>query len=159
MDRKFLKSYILVFLIVMVIFAFESCDRRGFRFPPRRPHPEKDTDFLLERFARDLDLTEEQREKLDKIKDEIIEKRKERREKLREEHEEFMDKIVALVKSDKISKEQIYEILEIRDEKMEEMNDFLIDKLIEVHEMLTTEQREKIAEKLETFHWKFPTKF
>jgi len=159
MDRKSLKLYILIFLIVMVIFAFEGCDRRGFRLPIRRPHTEKDADFLLEKFARDLDLTEEQREKLDKIRDEIIEKREERREELRKEHEEFMDKIVALVKSDKISKEQIYEILEIRDEKTKEMNDFLIDKLIDVHEMLTTEQREKIAEKLETFHWKFPKKF
>lgn len=159
MEKRYFKSYILILLLLMVIFTLESCDRRGFRFPPRRPHPEKDADFLLEKFARDLNLTEEQREKLDNIRDEIIEKRKERREKLREEHEEFMDKIVALVKSDKISKEQIYEILEIRNEKMEEMNDFLIDKLIEVHEMLTPEQREKIAEKLETFHWKFPTKF
>lgn len=159
MDRKSLKSYFLVCLLVMVIFAFEGCDRRGFKLTPRRFHPEKDADFLLERFARDLDLNEEQREKLDKIKNEILEKRKENREKQREEHKEFMNKIVSLVKNDKITKEQIYEILEIRDEKMKEMNDVLIDKLIEIHEMLTSKQREKIAEKLEAFHGRFPKQF
>ncbi len=151
MDKKSLKSYFLICILVTTLIAFEGCDRRKFGFPPRRFHPEKEADFLLERFARDLDLTEEQREKLNKIKDEILEERKENREKQREEHKEFMDKIVSLVKSDKITKEQIYKILEIRDEKMKKMNNFLIDKLIEIHEMLTPEQREEIAEKLEAF--------
>jgi hypothetical protein len=45
MKRRHFKSYILFLLLAMIIFAFEGCDRRGFRFPHRRPHPEKDSDF------------------------------------------------------------------------------------------------------------------
>lgn len=154
MDKKSLKSYFLICILVTTLIALEGCDRIGIGTKPRLP-PGKHAEFLLNRFARDLDLTEEQKVTLDKIKDEIIAKHEEMREEIREDRDGFKDEIISLVKSDKISKEQIYEFLERRESKKKEIDDFMIEKAVQIHDMLTPEQREKIAEKIESFHRRF----
>ncbi|MEA1912590.1 MAG: Spy/CpxP family protein refolding chaperone [candidate division WOR-3 bacterium] len=108
---------------------------------------------MINRFSRDVNLTDEQEAAINKIKDEILAKQKEAREEARKNRDKLKNEIITLVKSDKIDKEQIQKILrneEVIREKRE-MDDFLAEKLLQIHDLLTPEQREKIAKKIENF--------
>ena len=110
--------------------------------------PEQRAEFIVNRISSTLDLSKEQVEKLNKIKDEILARIKSRP----NDREAFHNELIGLVKSDKLDKNMVENFIGKREERMKELKPFLIDKLVEFHNMLTPEQRNRIVEKLDKFY-------
>jgi periplasmic protein CpxP/Spy len=112
--------------------------------------PEKRAEYAVKHIASKLDLTDEQKTKLNAIKDEIVAKFKEERGK----HKGTREQAVALWKQDTVNRADVEKLFAEREEHMKTMRPFIIDKLIEFHGMLTPEQRAKAAGIMEEFHKK-----
>ncbi len=110
--------------------------------------PAQKADKIAGRIARELDLTAEQKTKLDAMKAEVVD----RITRLHEDKAKVHDEVLALVKSDRVTEKDINRLVEQREAKWQELKPFLVDTLVDFHRMLTPEQRNKLAEKMESFH-------
>jgi len=67
----------------------------------------------------------------------------------------FKEKIVEMVQKDSLSKEEIIAFMEelhsLGEEFRKETDSFVAERLVKMHSILTKEQREKLAKKLEEF--------
>ncbi len=160
------KKYIFIVLLVVVFALFSGCGRE----PPRRvslrgslrhkhrvESPEDISRFdhcRIDRMAEDLGLSLEQIEELRNLEMEITEKRLEMR-RDRKRRENVKVKIIEMVKEDSLSKEEILsfmnELHSLGEESRKEADSFIAERLAKMHSILTKEQREKLAKKLEEF--------
>ncbi|MCU0848808.1 MAG: Spy/CpxP family protein refolding chaperone [Spirochaetes bacterium] len=105
---------------------------------------EKKADKFAERIASRLDLNADQKKLLVRIKTEAVEKiksQKPQRIKLNED-------LSALVKSGTLDKKKLLDLRQKKTALNREMEDFVIDRVIELYKTLTPEQRQKAAEHL-----------
>lgn len=140
---------VLLSIMILSIFTIVSMVNCEDKF--RRMSPEKKAEKIVERISSKLDLNDEQKEKLNKIKDEVVAKIKENRKNRGKFSEEFAEDI----KSDKLNRDKMLQFLNQRAEKRYSMHGFMVDKFIEFHSILTPEQREKMSEKIKEFSKKF----
>lgn len=110
--------------------------------------PTEKADRIASRLARELDLTEEQKTKLDAMKAEVVD----RITRLHPDRAKAHDEVLALVRSDRVTEADVNGLIEHREAKINELKPFLVDTLVDFHRMLTPEQRNKLAEKMESFH-------
>lgn len=110
--------------------------------------PAQKADRLTAHLARQLDLTDEQRAKLDVMKTEVLD----RVTRLHEDRAKVRGEVLALVRSDWISAKDVEGVIEQREAKWRELKPFVADILVDFHRMLTPEQRNTLAEKMESFH-------
>jgi Spy/CpxP family protein refolding chaperone len=110
--------------------------------------PEKKAGHIAKHVARQLDLTAEQKVKLDRIKNEIIVKTRD----LRKDHMRAHTEVLALVKKQNLSRADVDRVISKREAKFKEMKPFIVSKIVEFHSMLTPEQKNTLAEKMEKFH-------
>ena len=142
----FKKSRILIPITVLSIvggLAVHGC----------RPHrhcgtPEKNAERIVKKISSELDLDDQQKQKLDKIKDEMLAKRNE----FKETRETVFNQILVQVESNKVDQEALKDMLESNEAKMKDMHSFLIEKFAEFHGILTPEQRTKLADKMKDMH-------
>lgn len=113
--------------------------------------PEKRADYIVDRISSELDLTDEQKNELNKIKLEVLVKMN----KARENRGENLAEVQDLIKSDQLAKSDVEKAISRHEAKRNEMKPFLIEKIVEFHALLTPEQRIKVAEKIEEFHNKY----
>lgn len=118
-----------------------------------RPHCpgatiDKRADWISKRVASKLDLTDAQKVTLDKIKAEVVEKMKAHR----ADRDKGFDDVLALVGKDKITKDDVAKLADRREAKMKELKPFVIDKIVEFHNMLTPAQRQKVADVIKKHH-------
>ncbi len=108
----------------------------------------------IDRMADDLDLSGGQLEELRKLEKEIDEKRFAMM-RDREERECAMSRITGMIRSDSLSKEEILQFMEelhsAAEERRAEIDSFTAERLAKMHFILTKEQREKLAKKIEEF--------
>jgi len=100
--------------------------------------------FMMEQVVKDLNLTDQQKTDVDKIREEI----KAKMESNKKDHESGMTDFENAFKQDKLDKETLKSIMQKREAKREEMKDFMLDELIKFHAILTPEQRTKAVEKV-----------
>lgn len=100
--------------------------------------------FMMKKITDDLNLTDQQKTEVDKIREEIKAKREEMK-KNRVSHKKDFENAF---KQDRLDKETLKSIMQKRDAEKEEMRDFMLDKLIKFHAILTPEQRTKAVEKM-----------
>ncbi len=127
-------------------FALQGC-KHG---PWGHHSPEQRAEYAVKHIASKLDLNDEQKAKLEKIKDEVVAKFKEERGKSKGMHEQAL----ALWKQDTVNRADVEKLFAGREDHMKTMRPFIIDKLIEFHGILTPEQRAKAAGIMEEFHKK-----
>ena len=104
-----------------------------------------DLDAVTGRIASKLDLTEDQKTKLDTMAAEIMEEAKARHADKAARLKELAD----VVRRDSIDKAAVDETIDQKMADMREMVDFVAERLIAFHGELTPEQREKIATRIE----------
>jgi Spy/CpxP family protein refolding chaperone len=108
----------------------------------------------IERMAKELNLSEGQIEELKKIENEMSEKRSLMRQE-RKERENIKIKIVDLIRKDSLSREEVLsfmnELHSLKEEERMKMDSLIAERLARVHSVLTEEQREKLAQKIEEF--------
>jgi protein CpxP len=110
--------------------------------------PAERADKITARIVKELELNDEQKVKLDAIKAEAVDKINQ----LHADRAKTHDEVLALVKSDRITENDINKLIEQREAKWRQIRPFVVDTIIDFHSMLTPEQRNKLAEKMETFH-------
>jgi Spy/CpxP family protein refolding chaperone len=160
-----MKNKHLFFILSLILFiSFEGCnrnpsERENGRRDFRHSHKEGHRDFhkfhsRVDRIADDLDLTSTQVEALKKLEKEIRETQFEMR-KERRHRDVVKETIVEMIKKDSLSKEEIVGFMEemhsMGEELRKETDSFVAERLAKMHAILTEEQREKLAMKLEEF--------
>ena len=112
-------------------------------------------EFMVDYIAETLDLTDPQREQLDGIKEEFMAKAKEMHAQKEAMHTEFM----AELRKEEISRENLNDLIAQKRANMDEFINLALDRLVEFHKTLSTEQREKLVAKIEWFHEKHQHRF
>jgi Spy/CpxP family protein refolding chaperone len=112
-------------------------------------------EFMVDYIAETLDLTDPQREQLDGIKEEFMDKAKEMHAQKEAMHAEFM----AELRKEEISRENLNDLIAQKRANMDEFINLAVARLVEFHKTLSTEQREKLVAKIEWFHEKHQHRF
>jgi len=103
---------------------------------------------MIKKIAKELKLNEQQKVELDRIKDEIMAKKAE----FKIEHQEIKNAVLSQVKRDTVDQAALNSLFGDKELEFKEMRAFLIDKFAEFHNILTPEQRLKLAKRMEKFH-------
>ncbi len=139
--KKTTQAVVIALAALFLIGGVTAC-RRGH-------HPggfdEFDLAAATNRIASRLDLTESQKADLEQIAGEIAEKAK----AMHAEHAGRRQEAADLIRQDAIDREAVDGLITEKLAKMQEMADFVAERLIAFHGTLTPEQREKIAERIE----------
>lgn len=100
--------------------------------------------FMLNKITQDLNLTDQQKTDINKLKDEI----KAKRESMKKDRQSPMDDFANAFKQDKLDKETLKSIEQKHEANRQEMKDFMMDELIKFHDILTPDQRNQVVEKM-----------
>ncbi|MCS6971773.1 MAG: periplasmic heavy metal sensor [Turneriella sp.] len=134
---------IALYLVATLLLLGLSCRPWG------RKSPEERMDWLAKRLSKELELNDTQKETLHKIKAEFIARHRE--EKPRQE--EDINALAELVRQETIDQAKLKELRRRHQARRVAMEDFFIEKALELHKILTPQQRAKAAE-LILNHWK-----
>ncbi|MFH1197570.1 MAG: Spy/CpxP family protein refolding chaperone [bacterium] len=141
------KLFLTASVIAVILFSSFGCSRHRcshFSMDTR----EKMIEFAMEKISDELQLTEEQQTRLNQIKDEIVTKHKPMQTKM----EDAFDFLQSEIKKDRIDETLLKNKMEDIHAGKEEMHSFMLSKFVEFHTLLTKEQKEILAGKLNKFN-------
>ncbi|MEM7181310.1 MAG: Spy/CpxP family protein refolding chaperone [Spirochaetota bacterium] len=138
-----MKKIFVILLISSISLGFLSNCRRFKTFEER-------VEWVTSKLSSKLDLDDEQKKALDKIKLDIIGKKDE----IGLNRGKAMEEVIAEIKKDTFDKERVNTIFTSNQEKRDKMRRFFIDKMAEFHTVLRPEQREKLASLMQKFSHK-----
>ena len=140
--RKIIIGTVIVLFLVMGIagigIAKGHGKHRGGHDPMR---------FILGKVAKDLNLNEQQKAEVEKIKNEI----KAKKDAMRESRKSDANEMENMFRGDSFDKQKALDLDKKRTAEREEMKTFMVDQLAKFHAILTTEQRNKAADKMKEF--------
>jgi len=143
-----------VFLtIVIILFAILAI--KGIAFA-RHIHKFADNPhrFIMEMISENLNLNQNQKAQVDRIHDQI----KERMESKKPDREAMFEQFANEFKKDNLDVNKLKEFSQKKDQDMESMKDFMMEKMVEFHNILTPEQRNKAVENIKEMKMKFHDK-
>jgi protein CpxP len=97
-------------------------------------------EMMTKKVSKELDLTSEQKNQLNVIKDELIVKLSEQK----KHRVEMLTVIREEIRKDSIDQQRLKKLFDDRKQSGEEMHKFLLQKFVDFHAMLTKEQRSKL---------------
>ncbi|MEO8664426.1 MAG: Spy/CpxP family protein refolding chaperone [Ignavibacteria bacterium] len=138
------------FIIPLIVIALVLSSICGIVYAKKKfrdgPHG-----FMIEMLTKDLNLTENQKAQVERLKGEI----KEKMEANKPDRTNDMDDLAIEFKKDQLDKNKLMELANKKDQNKEEMKEFMMDKLVEFHSILTPEQRSKVVENMKSMKDKF----
>ncbi len=143
----------LKFIIPVVVIAFILTSVIGIVYAKKKFH-DGPHGFLMGMIVEKLDLTSDQKAKVEQIRDQI----KERMESKKDDRENLMEEFANEFKKDNLDKNKLRELDQKREQNMQENKDFMMDKIIEFHAILTPEQRTKAVDAMKEMKGKFHDK-
>ncbi len=146
MSHKILVVGLLLFAFVVGAFFMSGCHRRASVF--HRASPEKRAEWVVKRLSSELDLNENQKKEVNRIKDEILAKRKD----FKVDHQQMYETVLSQVKGESVDEARLNQLFQDKETQFKEMRGFMISKFAEFHKVLTPVQREKLASKMNEFH-------
>jgi len=142
-----------ILTVVIVIFAIIAIKgialARHFHRFADGPHG-----FIIEKISENLNLTPEQKAHVEKISDQI----KQKMEAKKSTRENMLDEFANEFKKDNMDRNKLKELSVKKDQEKQEMKDFMMDKIIEFHDLLTPDQRNKAVETMKEMKGKFHDK-
>ena len=102
-------------------------------------------EMMTKKLSKELDLTNEQKNQLNVIKDEMIVKLSERKKHMAE----MFTAIREETQKDSIDQRRLVKLFDGRKQSGEDMHKFMLQKFVEFHGMLTKEQRSKLNDLIE----------
>lgn len=146
--RKFMLSALIVLFVITGLAGFGFMMKvKGVKDRMREDGPLM---FLLDKVAKDLNLTDQQKTDVEKIREEI----KQKIESKRTKHEDSFDEFENLFKSDNLNKDALKQLAQKHETDREEMKEFFLEELVKFHSLLTPEQRNSVTEKMRDFRMK-----
>lgn len=109
--------------------------------------PEDKANHIVKRISKELDLSAEQKTKLEKIKVEVLAKK----EDFKSLHMGMRDMLLSQLRAPKIDEAMVNQSLDEREAKMKELRGFMVTEFAEFHAMLDSTQREKLASRIEGY--------
>ena len=128
-----------VVALSLSLLFFAGCRHRG---------PHGGAAFMIDYLSEALDLNASQQAQLDELKEEMFAKVKELHDNRRARRDEF----IALVNSEQIDPVQLKALVAEHRAQMDEVVDMAVDQVVAFHSTLTSEQKQKLAGKIEKFH-------
>jgi periplasmic protein CpxP/Spy len=116
--------------------------------------PEEKAGWAVDRIKSKLDLSDQQVTEVNKIKDEILAKKDD----FRDMREGFYETMLNEIRSDKFDVNAVNQLFTAKEAKSRELRTFMIQEAAKFHAILTPEQREKIAKKMEERHQEYHKK-
>ncbi len=147
--KRSYKKFIISFVIVVLIFS-SVCGiviaKKKFRDGPHG--------FFIEKMIENLNLTENQKAQVERIKTQI----KEQMEANKPDRQNDMESFASEFRKEKLDKNALIELKRKKDENKEMMEIFMMDKVIEFHDILTPEQRNQVVENMKNMKEKIHDK-
>ncbi|MBK8398443.1 MAG: Spy/CpxP family protein refolding chaperone [Leptospiraceae bacterium] len=129
-----MKHLIKIFSITLIaIFAISNCRHRSM---------EQRAEWVVKKISSDLSLDDKQKAELQRIKKEILDKKKELDVKL------IPEEIVEQVRVAQFDEAKVNKAFETTGIKRDQMRIFMVKKFSEFHAVLTPDQRNKLADRI-----------
>ena len=140
-------------LVVIALLGgiFVGCGHRAYHSGSQDPGMH--VEWLSEKIADRLELTTDQKARLEEIVTDLHEKRQEGQEWRKSARQD----VINLVRQEQIEQKDIDRLVDMHRQRMDKLITYLSGQIIEFHALLTPEQREKLAgeiEKHEPGHWR-----
>jgi len=113
-------------------------------------------EFMADYIGEVLDLDDNQKEMLDGIKEEMMEKARE----MHADKAAMKTVLLTQLEKEQMDKEELKTLIDRHRAQMDQVIDLGLDRLVDFHQTLTPEQKAKLIKKLEDFekwhrpHWK-----
>ncbi len=130
------KKFSLIALASIFIAGLAGCYNSG---------PEDKADWITAKISKKLDLDENQKLKLDELKNEVLNVRKE----THNERDGHLKQVKEMIKGESLDKAEIKLLLTQKQEIFNKKSDIIIDKLIAFHASLKPEQKQLIINFIE----------
>jgi Spy/CpxP family protein refolding chaperone len=140
--RRFLRFALPVLAITAGAIFLSGCHRRHCGW---NASPEDKANHIAKKISKELDLTAEQKTKLDKIKADVLARKGE----FTAVHAGLKEILLGQIRSASVDQAKLNQGLEDREAKLKELRGFMVAEFAEFHAMLDPAQREKLAAKLE----------
>lgn len=113
--------------------------------------PEKRAEWIVSKVSSKLDLTEEQKSKLDAVKAAVLDLHKEHQ----ADRTQHLEELKAWIMSEKLEVTRVKALMAQRQKAMDQNVDRVFGKVSEFHSSLSTEQKKKAVELIDKFasHW------
>ena len=134
-------------VITVLLFGLiaKGCKQRAYHFSKS---PEEKIEFVVEHVSDELDLTDEQESKVKNLAEEVHS----RMESQKNTTHEVYTTILGEIKNSSVDKEKLSSVIDNKMNNINELKPFFVDKFAEFHQILTPEQRNELAEKMEKLH-------
>ena len=109
-------------------------------------HGNHSPDRIVERISDRLDLTDDQRQKLETVKDAFLQSRQD----MRQEREDVINQVIEEIRKPEIDQARVMELIEKRKSRVDSIARQVLDPVIEFHKSLDEAQREKVINRLES---------
>jgi len=106
--------------------------------------------FMMFKIVKELDLTDQQKAEVEKLRDEIKAKKEQNRLTSRQD----MTEMEQMFRGDTFDKSKALEFAKQQDANRDEMRGFMIDQMAKFHAILTPDQRNKAVDKMKEFREK-----
>lgn len=144
-SKKILRRAVIVIAALASVAAATNCR------PWKHKSPEERAEWMAKRITKELDLNDAQKQVLNKIKDEIVAKHKAEK----GNHELQFKEMTGLLRADTIDTTKLTALRKRHQAQRESMEALFVEKALELHKVLTPEQRNKAADLLEKYMKKF----
>ncbi|MDX1699109.1 MAG: Spy/CpxP family protein refolding chaperone [Melioribacteraceae bacterium] len=142
--KKIIIGGSIVTLLLVGLIA-TGCKHRACHF---NKSPEEKIEYFVEHVSDELDLTEQQEAKVKNLAEEVHSKIENQKSTTHEVYSTLLGEI----KNSSVDKEKLSSVIDNKMNNINEMKPFFIDKFTEFHQILTPEQRNELAEKMEKLH-------
>jgi periplasmic protein CpxP/Spy len=134
------KAVIIAFLVVLLVGGIASLGFAKNSFDKFRGHGP--FGFMSERIIKELNLNEQQKTEVNKIRDEV----KAKRDANRQKRQEMAQEMENMFRGETFDKQKALDFAKQREANREEMRSFMVDEMAKFHSILTPEQRNKAAD-------------
>jgi periplasmic protein CpxP/Spy len=135
--KKYRLTIMIGLLVAVVLLIAGGCARTT----------EQRAEYFVQKMASELNLNDVQKAKLEQIKDEFLAKRPE----MANHRAEAIKAANELMRSAEIDKAKLNALNEDHKKMADEVIAFISAKFVEIHDMLTPEQREKLVTHIEKY--------
>jgi len=125
-------------MLITGLMMFTGCKRHGHH---------RGAEFMADYVGEVLDLDDSQKEALDNIKEELMEKARE----MHADKAAMKEVLVAQLGKEQMEREELQKLIDQHRAHMDDIVNLGLDRLIAFHQTLTPDQKAKLVKKLEDF--------
>ena len=136
------KKKVLWVAIPLVVLLGAGVAAAGYKYHRGHHNP----DHMVQRISETLELSSEQQQKLEVVKEAMVQGRTQ----MRADRTDVMNEIIAEIRKPEIDQERVLQLVEERISRIDGIARNLVGPVVDFHKSLSNEQREKVVNRLES---------